>query len=307
MKKELIAQRNPKSPIAEMFRTLRTNIQFMNSKNELKTILVTSTMPGEGKSWVSSNLAITFAQTGKRVCLIDADMRKGRLAKLFQIDKVPGLSNYLSGIDNKGVLESPDVLKYIKETEIDGLFLLPTGNVPPNPSELLGTETTVLMLENLKEIFDVIILDGTPGMLVTDALILSRIADTTILVASHKKTKKEDLEKVKRSIENVGGKIAGVVLNRKPVKAKEYSTSYYYGSSETFEYPSIETDVEEVLRSGFEEEAKQDEILAQLNGTMKKIVVEKEEIKEEYGEEKNDAVEDEIRENILAQLKGYLD
>ena len=231
MKRELIVQKNPKSPIAEMFRTLRTNIQFMNSKKELKTILVTSTMPGEGKSWVSANLAITFAQTGKRVCIVDADMRKGRMANLFQTDVIPGLSNYLSGLDNQGTAEDSNILKYIKPTEVDNLFLVPSGNVPPNPAELLGTETTVKMLDKLKEIFDVIILDGTPAMLVTDALILSRIADTTILVASHKSTKKDDLEKIKKSIENVGGSIAGVVLNRKPVKAKEYSTSYYYGST----------------------------------------------------------------------------
>ena len=91
MKKELIVQRSPKSPIAEVFRTLRTNIQFMNSKKTLKTLLFTSTMPGEGKSWISSNLAITFAQAGKKVILIDADMRKGRLHNMFQTDKVPGL------------------------------------------------------------------------------------------------------------------------------------------------------------------------------------------------------------------------
>ena len=229
MKKELIVQRNPKSPIAEMFRTLRTNIQFMNSKKELKTILVTSTMPGEGKSWVSANLAITFAQTGKRVCIIDADMRKGRMANLFQTDLIPGLSNYLSGIDNKGKDEELDIIKHIKATEIDNLFLIPAGNVPPNPAELLGTETTVKMLDKLKEIFDVIILDGTPAMLVTDALILSRIADTTILVASHKSTKKDDLEKIKKAIENVGGKIAGVVLNKVQINSKAYETSYYYG------------------------------------------------------------------------------
>ena len=149
MKRELIVQRNPKSPIAEMFRTLRTNIQFMNSKKELKTILVTSTMPGEGKSWVSANLAITFAQTGKRVCIIDADMRKGRMANLFQTDLIPGLSNYLSGIDNRGKDDEMDIIKHIKPTEIDNLFLIPAGNVPPNPAELLGTETTVKMLDNI--------------------------------------------------------------------------------------------------------------------------------------------------------------
>ena len=102
MKKELIAQRSPKSPIAETFRTLRTNIQFMNSQKDLKTILVTSTMPGEGKSWISSNLAITFAQAGKKVVIIDADMRKGRLGTMFSMPSTPGLSNYLSGIDERG-------------------------------------------------------------------------------------------------------------------------------------------------------------------------------------------------------------
>lgn len=229
MKKELIVQRNPKSPISEMFRTLRTNIQFMNSKKELKTILVTSTMPGEGKTWVSSNLAITFAQSGKRVCLVDADMRKGRLANLFQLDVMPGLSNYLSGIDAE---EDEDISKYIKPTEEENLFVITAGNVPPNPAELLQGENTTKMIERLKEIFDVIILDGTPGVLVTDAIILSRIVDTTILVASHGSTKKDNLEKVKRAIENVGGKIAGVVLNKVPVKAKEYSSSYYYGNTD---------------------------------------------------------------------------
>ena len=265
MKKELIVQKNPKSPIAEMFRTLRTNIQFMNSKNELRTILVTSTMPGEGKSWISANLAITFAQSGKRVCIIDADMRKGRMANLFQTDVVPGLSNYLSGIDNKGMIESTDVLKYIKPTEIDNLFLIPAGNVPPNPAELLGTETTIKMLDKLKGIFDIIILDGTPAMLVTDAIILSRIADTTILVASHKSTKKDDLEKIKRTIENVGGRIAGVVLNKKPIKAKEYTSSYYYGNSSSKpRHGKVESEDDLNNDSSLSTE-KQEEILLQLN------------------------------------------
>ena len=267
MKKELIVQKNPKSPISEMFRTLRTNIQFMNSKKDLKTILVTSTMPGEGKSWVSANLAITFAQSGKRVCIIDADMRKGRMANLFQTDLVPGLSNYLSGIDNKGKDDDMNIIKHIKPTEIDNLFLIPAGNIPPNPAELLGTETTVKMIEKLKEVFDVIILDGTPAMLVTDALILSRIADTTILVASHKSTKKDDLEKIKKAIENVGGSIAGVVLNRKPVKAKEYSTSYYYGNNNSKTRHGKAGKEDFSTESSLSAE-KQEEILSQLNNYM---------------------------------------
>ena len=94
MKKELITQRSPKSPIAETFRTLRTNLQFMNSQKDLKTILITSTMPGEGKSWISSNLAVTFAQAGKKVILVDADMRKGRLATMFSVNSTPGPVSY---------------------------------------------------------------------------------------------------------------------------------------------------------------------------------------------------------------------
>ena len=98
MRKEVITHQDPKSPISEIFKTLRTNIQFMSTKGKLKTILVTSTLPGEGKSWVSSNLAVTFAQAGKRVVLIDADMRKGRQYTIFGVSPRPGLSNYLSGI-----------------------------------------------------------------------------------------------------------------------------------------------------------------------------------------------------------------
>lgn len=270
MRKELIAQKNPKSPIAEMFRTLRTNIQFMNSQKDLKSILVTSTMPGEGKSWVSSNLAVTFAQAGKKVILIDADLRKGRLASIFQINSKPGLSNFLSGIDEKGMNENIDILTYVKPTEVENLYLIPTGNIPPKPSELLGTEATVKMIERLKEVFDIVILDGTPSLLVTDALILSRIADTTILVAAHKSTKKEDLQKVKKSIENVGGKIAGVVLNKIPIKAKEYTSSYYYGNNSTSnksKHAKIER--KDVVAESNVSREKQQEILSQLNDYLK--------------------------------------
>ena len=231
MKKELIAHKDPKSPVSEIFRTLRTNIQFMNSQKSLKTVLVTSTMPGEGKSWVSSNLAITFAQAGKKVALVDADMRKGRLHTMFQVENIPGLSNYLSGIDEVGAAGNKGIVHYIKPTITDNLFLITSGNIPPNPSELLASEKTLNMLDKLKEIFDIVILDGTPGLIVTDALILSRIVDTTIIVTAHKSTKKDNLEKVKKDIENVGGKIAGVVINKVPVNATKYESSYYYGST----------------------------------------------------------------------------
>lgn len=230
-KDELIIYKDPKSPIAEVFRTLRTNLQFMSSNKKLKTMLVTSSMPGEGKSWVSANLILAFAKEGKKVIIVDADMRKGRMHKIFNISKKPGLSNYLSGIIEKE--DKDNIFNYIKSTEIENLYVMPIGDVPPNPSELLVSERTSTLIETLKGIFDVVIFDGTPSLIVTDALILSRQVDTTLIVTAYKTTKMGDVEKIKKSIENVGGKIAGIVINKIPVSAKKYENSYYYGHKET--------------------------------------------------------------------------
>lgn len=228
MNKELITNEDPKSPISEIFKTLRTNMQFMTSNKGLKTILVTSSIPGEGKSWVSSNLATTFAQEGKRVIIIDADMRKGRIHSIFNIDKKPGLSNYLSGVSD--IKEKDNILNYIKKTEIENLNVIPAGDVPPNPSELLGNNKMEDLITTLRNMFDIIIFDGTPCLLVTDALILARKLDSTLIVTSYKTTKMGNVEKVKKSIENVGGKIAGIVINKIPISAKKYENTYYYGS-----------------------------------------------------------------------------
>lgn len=230
MKRELIAHEDPKSCVSELFRTLRTNVQFMNSNKKLKTLLVTSTMPGEGKTWISSNLAIAFAQTGKRVILIDADMRKCNLHSIFKVEPYPGLSNYLSGVsENSSSIQNLD--NYIRVTEVPNLYLIPAGNVPPNPSELLTTYQMTELLEKLKEICDLIIIDGTPSKLVTDAVILSRMVDSTIIVVGHNMAKKEDLSKIVRDIKNVGGKIAGVVYNQKPTSNKKKNETYYYASA----------------------------------------------------------------------------
>lgn len=231
MRKELIVHQDPKSPISETFRTLRTNIQFMNTKGKLRSLLVTSTLPAEGKSWVSSNLAVTFAQAGRRVVLIDADMRKGRQYSIFGVSPRPGLSNYLSGVDDVGKELTEDPTSFIQETGIENLFVIAAGNVPPNPAELLITERMVNLLEQLKERFDIVIIDGTPSQLVTDSLILTRLVDTTLIVTASKQTKKEDLKRIIKNIENVGGKIAGVVVNKMPISTKKYEQAYYYGST----------------------------------------------------------------------------
>ena len=240
-KEELIVYKDPKSPIAEVFRTLRTNLQFMGSNKKIKTLLVTSSMPGEGKSWVSANLILAFAKEGKKVIIVDSDMRKGRMHKIFNIDRKPGLSNYLSGIIDKE--DKNNIFNFIKRTEIENLYVMPTGDVPPNPSELLVSERTTTLIETLKGIFDIVIFDGTPSLIVTDALILSRQVDTTLIVTAYKTTKMGDIEKIKKSIQNVGGKIAGIVINKIPISTKKYENSYYYGHKET-NYEKKETTTE---------------------------------------------------------------
>lgn len=235
--KELIVDRDPKSPVSEVFRTLRTNIQFMNAKNESKVVLVTSTLPGEGKSWISSNLAATFAQAGKVVLLIDADMRKGRQYNIFNTSPKPGLSNYLSGIGSSlnDENEVNNIENYIQETEVENLYMIPAGDIPPNPSELLISKKMSLVIEELKDKCDIIIIDGTPCELVTDSVVLTRLADITIMVTSYKQTKRESLKKIIENIRNIGGENIGIILNKIHISDKKYEERYYYGSTEISE------------------------------------------------------------------------
>ncbi len=229
MKKEVIVQKDPNSQVAEAFRTLRTNIQFMNAKKNIKTILITSGLPSEGKSFVSSNLAVAFAKVGKRVILIDADMRKGRQHNIIGLDNIKGLSNYLSKIDENDAIGPIKLEKYIQPTELSNLSVMTSGNMPPNPSELLSSEETAKLIEELQEKYDYIIFDGTPLLMVADSLILSKQVDITLIVTEYNKTKKDNLEKIKKDIENIGGKIGGVIINKKESEGSQYG--YYYGSN----------------------------------------------------------------------------
>jgi capsular exopolysaccharide synthesis family protein len=217
---ELIAYESEKSNLSKSFKTLKSNIQFVNVNNKGKNIiLVTSPNETEGKSFITANIAISFAEVGKKVILIDADMINGRIGKMFNVPNNLGLSNYLSGLDTNGVEINELINKFINETTIKNLNIITSGTVPPNSSELLTTSKLREMIKDLSVFYDVVILDGTSILITTDALILTRISSSTILVADYKKTKKDDLWKAKRDIQNVGGRIIGVVLNK--VKIKE--------------------------------------------------------------------------------------
>ena len=232
-KNELVLLENPKSPISEAFRMLRANVQFMSIDNDLKTLLVTSSGAEEGKSFVTSNLAIAFAKENKKVLIIDADMRKGRLDKVFAIEKAPGLSNYLSNVND--FEDNENIENYIKNTNLDNISVMPTGNVPPNPAELLESEKLKTLIETVKEKYDIVIFDTAPCLLVTDAMILARQVDSVMIVGKYKKTKLGELEKTKKMLENIESRTIGLVLNQTPFTKKEYKNNYYYGKEKTKE------------------------------------------------------------------------
>lgn len=233
-KTELIVNEEPKSPISECFKTFRTNVMFSITNKKFKTILVTSGFMGEGKSFISSNLAITFANSGKKVILIDTDMRKGRLHQIFDLPNEHGLSTCLSKIGSYG--SSLNINEFINESSISNLHVMTCGIVPPNPSELLSSSNMIMLLEALNRQYDIVICDGTPCMLVSDSIVLSKIVDTTIIVTANKVTKFDTLLKIKKSIEMVGGNICGAIINMMDVNKKDYKNNYYYGEERKHKY-----------------------------------------------------------------------
>ena len=221
MKSELIVQNDPKSNVAEALRIVRTNLQFSSVDEKLKTILVTSSVPGEGKSFISSNLAVTFAQNNSKVLLVDCDMRKGRLHKIFNLSNDKGLSNLL--IDDINT----DIKKYIKKTDIENLSIITMGSMPPNPSELLASAKSKVVIQMLKNKFDYIIFDGTPVTGLTDSIIMASLVDKVAIVSSIGDINVEILENTKQALSNVNANIAGVIANKTPLVNSNYYG--YYG------------------------------------------------------------------------------
>ena len=222
--KELLVSSNPKSAFSESIKTIRTNLQFLLVNEDSKVILLTSPEPGDGKSFVSANLATAFTQENKKVLLIDDDLRKGRQHRLFKIenDKSKGYSNL--------ILSSKDdntIANFIVKTEIKNLDLLPSGAYPPNPSELLSSSNNKELIKKLRNMYDVIILDCAPVLGLNDTLVMTKLSDVNVVVVTNKKTKIESLDQVNKSFARANTKIDGVILNK--VKQKDISYYGYYG------------------------------------------------------------------------------
>ncbi|MGP4070388.1 CpsD/CapB family tyrosine-protein kinase [Halobacillus sp. B29] len=218
--RSIIANDNPKSPIAEQYRTIRTNLQFASVDKELETMIVTSAGPSEGKSLTTANVAVVFAQQGKKVLLVDADLRKPTVHYTFRADNTSGLSNYL--VRNRSLKE------LAKESRVENLDLLPSGPIPPNPSELLGSTMMEKLIEEAKEHYDMIIFDTPPVLAVADSQVLSKFVDGALLVVRSKQTEQEAAGKAKEQLEQSRANILGVVLNDMDVKDSNYY--YYYGN-----------------------------------------------------------------------------
>lgn len=214
---ELIVEKSPKAIASENIKSLRTNLQFTAIDKDIKTILVTSTNPGEGKSFVAANLAISFAQADKKVLLVDCDLRKGRVHRLFKALNLKGLSNLLTD-DIKNVNE------YIQSTGIENLDVIPCGTYPPNPSELLASKKNKRLLNMLRSRYSIVILDGAPVNGLADSVILAGMVDETLVVVKDASTTKADLMVVKDELNKVGARVAGIVFNF----VKRKSSHYYY-------------------------------------------------------------------------------
>lgn len=221
---------NPKSDYAEGFKVLRTNLQFSKSLNGKQIIAVCSVYPGEGKSWITTNLALAFARADYKVLIIDADLRKGVQYEKFHVDQKPGLIHIIRHVQD--VEDVDNWRKCIKDTVVDNVKIIPSGGNILDSSEILLSNKLHKVIEGLKKEFDIIIFDSTPSALVTDAVVLSRVVDTNIIVSEFEETKIRDLKKLKREIENVGGHISGVVINKvNSGNSKKYY--YYYGSEQS--------------------------------------------------------------------------
>jgi capsular exopolysaccharide synthesis family protein len=218
---ELIVHNRPKSPISESYRSLRTNIQFANLDNNMKTILVTSATPGEGKTLTLINLAVAMAQNGQKVLIVDCDMRKPRIHKALEISNKAGLAEYL--------MYGEDISRFINRIDTLNIDVMTSGKIPTNPSELLHSNVMKETVESLKGKYDYVFFDSPPVVPVTDAIVMASYIDGAVLVIASGKLEIDMAKKAKESLVASGIEILGVVLNKIPMNdSKAYQSYYYY-------------------------------------------------------------------------------
>ncbi len=221
LKRRLLAHNSPKDPVAEQYRTIRTNIQFSGTDEEIKSLLLTSSGPSEGKSTTAANLAAVYAQQGMNVLLIDGDLRKPTAHYTFRLENHTGLTNVLTKQSQLG--------QAVQSTEVPNLYVLTSGPIPPNPSELLASKQMGEVLAEMKERFDMVIFDTPPILAVADAQILANQVDASLLIVSSSKTEKDAALKAKELLTQAKSKLLGAVLNNR--KMEEGNYYYYYGSN----------------------------------------------------------------------------
>lgn len=235
-KYHLITQKQPRSPISEAYRALRTAILFTNVDKKARTILITSPNPGEGKSLTAANLAVVMAQAGHKVLLIDADLRRPVQHKIFDLHRNYGLTDLL--VEMSPQLDATTagktylgIQQAVMETSQQGLFILSSGSVPPNPAELAGSGKMKALLDTLAQRFDFLIIDSPPSLAVTDAVILSTRVDSVLLIANAGMTRRNQLKQAVDKLREVNANLAGITLNRLTARSGDYYYYYYYRKS----------------------------------------------------------------------------
>jgi capsular exopolysaccharide synthesis family protein len=219
-KRKLITKTDPKSPISEQYKTIRTNINFSSVDQKMRSVMITSTGPGEGKSTTSANMAVVFAQEGKKVLLVDADLRKPTAHYTFNVNNTFGFTSVLT--------RQKELEGAVNQTNVENLDLLTCGPIPPNPAELLSSRAMSRFLTSVYEEYDMVIFDTPPVLAVTDAQVLANQCDGTILVVSSGTTEVDKATKAKELLDSAKAKLLGVVLNNREMKDTNYY--YYYGA-----------------------------------------------------------------------------
>jgi len=216
---ELIVYSNPKCVTSEAIKSIKINLQFASVDKDIKTIMITSSMPGEGKSFIAANLACAFVEDKKRVLLVDCDLRRGRQHRIFKQENIRGLSNLL--LEDLNNLEN-----YVTKLNDPKITLMTCGTIPPNPSELLNSNKNKALVEFLKKSYDLVIFDCPPVQNLSDPLIMSTLVDSTLVVCSQNQTPIDLLESTKKSLEQVSANINGVVFNNITNKISSYYNEY---------------------------------------------------------------------------------